>query len=188
MGSSTPCSSAAGSAVSIGTHWLRRCTVGPPANLNAHVLHRLSIRHALKHANPSMPTQAGLLPNLLPEFKMAGNGPFAVTSFAISLLLVFRCRGALGPLCAAAWCGAGALSARCVLLLPHSRLMTAVPAASPRRCGAASRSCLLPSACTCLLSCPLPMSRTNASYARWLDARKSWGKLINRSRDLTRQV
>ena len=29
--------------------------------------------------------------------------------------------------------------------------------------------------------------RTNASYARWLDARKSWGVLVNRSRDLVRQ-
>ncbi|KAL4514754.1 hypothetical protein Ndes2437A_g06840 [Nannochloris sp. 'desiccata'] len=29
--------------------------------------------------------------------------------------------------------------------------------------------------------------RTNASYARWLDARKSWGILVNRSRDLVRQ-
>ncbi len=28
--------------------------------------------------------------------------------------------------------------------------------------------------------------RTNASYARWLDARKSWGTLVNRSRDLVR--
>lgn len=34
---------------------------------------------------------------------------------------------------------------------------------------------------------PAPRS-TNASYARWLDARKAWGKLINRSRDLTRQA
>ena len=38
----------------------------------------------------------------------------------------------------------------------------------------------------------LPLSsfgrRTNASYARWLDARKNWGTLTNRSRDLTRQV
>ncbi|KAI7845435.1 hypothetical protein COHA_000987 [Chlorella ohadii] len=63
--------------------------------------------------------EAGLLPSLLPEITMAGNGPFGVASFAISLLLVFR---------------------------------------------------------------------TNASYARWLDARKAWGKLINRSRDLTRQA
>lgn len=29
--------------------------------------------------------------------------------------------------------------------------------------------------------------RTNASYARWLDARKAWGTLVNRCRDLTRQ-
>jgi predicted membrane chloride channel (bestrophin family) len=29
--------------------------------------------------------------------------------------------------------------------------------------------------------------RTNASYARWLDARRAWGSLVNRSRDLTRQ-
>ncbi|PRW20392.1 UPF0187 chloroplastic [Chlorella sorokiniana] len=63
--------------------------------------------------------EAGLLPSLLPEVKMASNGPFGSVSFAISLLLVFR---------------------------------------------------------------------TNASYARWLDARKAWGKLINRSRDLTRQA
>lgn len=29
--------------------------------------------------------------------------------------------------------------------------------------------------------------RTNSSYARWLDARKAWGTLVNRCRDLTRQ-
>ena len=29
--------------------------------------------------------------------------------------------------------------------------------------------------------------RTNASYSRWLDARKNWGLLVNRSRDLVRQ-
>ena len=29
--------------------------------------------------------------------------------------------------------------------------------------------------------------RTNASYSRWLDARKNWGLLANRSRDLVRQ-
>jgi putative membrane protein len=29
--------------------------------------------------------------------------------------------------------------------------------------------------------------RTNSSYSRWLDARKSWGLLVNRSRDLVRQ-
>lgn len=29
--------------------------------------------------------------------------------------------------------------------------------------------------------------RTNTSYSRWLDARKAWGSLINRSRDITRQ-
>ena len=30
--------------------------------------------------------------------------------------------------------------------------------------------------------------RTNSSYARWLDARKAWGSIVNRSRDLVRQV
>lgn len=30
--------------------------------------------------------------------------------------------------------------------------------------------------------------RTNASYARWVDARKLWGGVVNRSRDVTRQV
>lgn len=29
--------------------------------------------------------------------------------------------------------------------------------------------------------------RTNASYSRWLDARKTWGLLLNRSRDIVRQ-
>lgn len=29
--------------------------------------------------------------------------------------------------------------------------------------------------------------RTNSSYSRWLDARKNWGLLVNRSRDLVRQ-
>ncbi|KAL4421772.1 hypothetical protein ABPG77_009755 [Micractinium sp. CCAP 211/92] len=29
--------------------------------------------------------------------------------------------------------------------------------------------------------------RTNASYSRWLDARKNWGAVVNRSRDLVRQ-
>ncbi len=30
--------------------------------------------------------------------------------------------------------------------------------------------------------------RTNSSYSRWLDARKIWGGVVNRSRDLVRQV
>ena len=30
--------------------------------------------------------------------------------------------------------------------------------------------------------------RTNSSYGRWLDARKIWGGVTNRSRDLVRQV
>ena len=30
--------------------------------------------------------------------------------------------------------------------------------------------------------------RTNTSYSRWLDARKVWGGVVNRSRDLVRQV
>lgn len=50
-----------------------------------------------------------------------------------------------------------------------------------------------------LLNSALPMSltssilglllvfRTNSSYSRWLDARKNWGLLTNRSRDLVRQ-
>ena len=29
--------------------------------------------------------------------------------------------------------------------------------------------------------------RTNSSYSRWLDARKNWGVLVNRSRDIVRQ-
>lgn len=40
---------------------------------------------------PPLPAQAGLLPSLLPQIKMEGSGPFGVASFAISLLLVFRC-------------------------------------------------------------------------------------------------
>lgn len=30
--------------------------------------------------------------------------------------------------------------------------------------------------------------RTNASYARWLDARKAWAGIVDRSRDIVRQV
>ena len=30
--------------------------------------------------------------------------------------------------------------------------------------------------------------RTNTSYSRWLDARKVWGGILNRSRDLVRQA
>lgn len=30
--------------------------------------------------------------------------------------------------------------------------------------------------------------RTNASYARWDNARKVWGGMLNRTRDITRQV
>ncbi|EFN53422.1 hypothetical protein CHLNCDRAFT_136634 [Chlorella variabilis] len=61
--------------------------------------------------------ETGLAPDVLPELHMSNNGPFGLTSFALSLLLV-----------------------------------------------------------------------TNASYARWLDARKAWGMLVNRSRDITRQA
>lgn len=30
--------------------------------------------------------------------------------------------------------------------------------------------------------------RTNSSYARWEEARRTWGGVVNRSRDLLRQV
>lgn len=63
--------------------------------------------------------ERGLLHGSLPTLNMANNGPFGLTSFALSLLLVFR---------------------------------------------------------------------TNASYARWLDARKTLGGVVNRSRDLVRQA
>ncbi|KAI3434870.1 hypothetical protein D9Q98_002924 [Chlorella vulgaris] len=60
---------------------------------------------------------AGVLP-LWPCLKLAANAPFGLTSFALSLLLVFR---------------------------------------------------------------------TNSSYARWDEARKMWGQIVNRSRDFVRQ-
>ncbi|GAB4818998.1 hypothetical protein N2152v2_006044 [Parachlorella kessleri] len=62
--------------------------------------------------------QTGVLPETLPDFLLRSKEPFALTSFALSLLLVFR---------------------------------------------------------------------TNASYERWDGARKMWGLVLNRSRDITRQ-
>ena len=34
----------------------------------------------------------------------------------------------------------------------------------------------------------LPYRSTNSSYGRWDEARKMWGLVVNRSRDLTRQA
>ncbi|GAB4816315.1 hypothetical protein N2152v2_003361 [Parachlorella kessleri] len=62
--------------------------------------------------------EAGLLPLMFPDIELNSKEPFTLTSFALSLLLVFR---------------------------------------------------------------------TNSSYSRWLDARKTWGLVLNRSRDLVRQ-
>ena len=39
-----------------------------------------------------------------------------------------------------------------------------------------------------LQTVPCQVFRTNSSYSRWLDARKTWGLVLNRSRDLVRQV
>eukprot|EP00887_Chlorella_sp_A99_P008256 scaffold12.g8256.t1 len=44
----------------------------------------------------------------------------------------------------------------------------------------------LPSTLTSFALALLLVFRTNASYSRWLDARKAWGLLVNRSRDLNR--
>ena len=63
--------------------------------------------------------QGGLLPAWLPDLELRTKEPFTLTSFALSLLLVFR---------------------------------------------------------------------TNASYSRWRDARMAWGLVLNRSRDIVRQV
>lgn len=52
-------------------------------------------------------------------------------------------------------------------------------------------ACVLPRCTPMLLllrAALLQVFRTNASYARWLDARKTWGLVLNRSRDLVRQV
>ncbi|KIY98116.1 hypothetical protein MNEG_9845 [Monoraphidium neglectum] len=62
--------------------------------------------------------QAGLLPAALPSVQLTSKEPFGLTSFALSLLLVFR---------------------------------------------------------------------TNSSYGRWDEARKMWGLVLNRSRDIVRQ-
>ena len=40
----------------------------------------------------------------------------------------------------------------------------------------------------CSLALSLQAYRTNASYERWDGARKMWGLVLNRSRDITRQV
>lgn len=133
-------------------------------------------------------SQTGVAPKLLPELHMSNNGPFGITSFALSLLLVFR-----HARCAAQCCAV----LRCAMLpivnqaAGHVRLSR--PPACPRkltRClrrhSAALPACCDPpsdsagaAACHC---------RTNASYARWLDARRAWGLLLNRSRDITRCV
>jgi predicted membrane chloride channel (bestrophin family) len=33
-----------------------------------------------------------------------------------------------------------------------------------------------------------PANSTNSSYGRWDEARKMWGQVVNRSRDIARQV
>ena len=74
---------------------------------------------ATQQRPPRTTKQEGQLPAWLPSLQVASKEPFGLTSFALSLLLVFR---------------------------------------------------------------------TNASYERWDGARKIWGLLLNRSRDLVRQV
>lgn len=99
------------------------------------------------------PPQAGLVPEIAYAFQIRDSAPFNLTSFALSLLLVFRCL-----LAAAA--GAAAALGHCVVLQtecmpPTSRLQTRLA---------------------------MPACRTNASYSRWLDARKSWGTTVTRGR------
>ena len=40
----------------------------------------------------------------------------------------------------------------------------------------------------CFRPLPPPVFSTNTSYQRWDEARKMWGQVVNRSRDIARQV
>jgi hypothetical protein len=42
--------------------------------------------------------------------------------------------------------------------------------------------------CSCCARCPRLPRSTNASYGRWDEARKMWGSMVNRTRDLARMV
>ena len=106
--------------------------------------------------------------------------PFQLTSFALSLLLVFRCGGWV--LCRRGWL-------LMLPALPHHRCCRCCAATAPAAASSPLKSKLTT---TLLPHAPGRLTgwcrRTNASYSRWLDARKTWGLLINRSRDLVRQV
>ena len=92
-------------------------TAARPYNANHEHTKHTHARNAT--LNTPANKQEGQLPAWLPSLQVASKEPFGLTSFALSLLLVFR---------------------------------------------------------------------TNASYERWDGARKIWGLLLNRSRDLVRQV
>lgn len=129
--------------------------------------------------------QAGLLPSAFPDLELHSTATFGLTSFALSLLLVRRrAGGRSGRLHfgrgGRAW-PMGVCACVCVCqnhspdihagdasLIPSFRKPTNHPTT---RCAFRRQ-----------------VFRTNASYSRWLDARKAWGYVLNRSRDLVRQV
>lgn len=72
-----------------------RSPVLPPARLVANCAWLWTPSRTHSHSIPtptphtSTTTQAGMMP-VFPELKLATNAPFGLTSFALSLLLVFR--------------------------------------------------------------------------------------------------
>jgi predicted membrane chloride channel (bestrophin family) len=126
--------------------------------------------------------QAGLLPAAFPDVQLNSQQPFTLTSFALSLLLVSFISNST-----ACWEGEGDYT-----MLPiHPSLLCTCPvlqlAGLPAWAEEGSRQELA-------FTHPFPwvcahqVFRTNSSYSRWLDARKAWGLVLNRSRDITRQV
>ena len=147
--------------------------------------------HRPGHLHPRC-EQQGVLPEGLPELTLSAKEPFTLTSFALSLLLVFRTNSRCVRVCVRVFCVCAQMRLRrwslcdCERLgaQPHPLLLRRhtrhpqrerrpIPPTHPQRHAAPSHP---------------PTHPPPNSYERWDGARKMWGLLLNRSRDFTRIV
>ncbi len=126
--------------------------------------------------------EAGLLPGALGSLSIADSEPFNLSSFALSLLLVRRTQ--LSSCRALTTQQVVGLRCICALDSVHDALVISLRVLFSHR--------LMPSHAAPhwlrLVCARAQVFRTNESYARWDEARKTWGGVVNKSRNLVRQV
>lgn len=100
-----------------------------------------------------------MLPEVFQSISVSNTEPFNLSSFALSLLLV-----SLTKLVLTLTTPRNIVAALCLWFRTFKQ---------PPRIDVVDTS---------------QVFRTNSSYARWEEARRIWGSIVNRSRDLVRQV